>query len=278
MQILRYKQDRWAIALVLALVSAQLATFFYVDNLYVVTAITLLLLIAQGSASAVNHNHQHLPIFKAHLPNRILEVGLFFNTGIGPWGWVLHHTIGHHMHYLNPEKDTCAWKRKDGSVMGSVEYTVLNTLKIYPEIFKVGKGHPKIFKKFLIGLAVCLGLLATFSALAPLKTLILFGTPIVVQLFLLVYATVDHHRGLDTQNEFAATRNDESRLNNWYAWNLGYHTAHHVKCGIHWSKLPALHEKIKHKIPAELIQERKFLETKPLDFADTHSTPEQKTA
>ncbi len=266
MQILRYKQDRWAIALVLTLVAIQLATFVYIDNLYIVAAIALLLVAPQGSVSAVNHNHQHLPIFKAHLPNRALEIGLFLNTGIGPWGWVLHHTIGHHMHYLDAKKDTCSWKHKDGSVMGPVEYTVINTLKIYPEIFKVGKGHPKIFKKFLLGFAICLTLLATLVALAPLKAVILFIIPIIIQLFLLVYATVDHHRGLDTQDEFAATRNDESPLNNWYAWNLGYHTAHHVKCGLHWSKLPAFHEEVKHKIPSELIQTRKILETHPLDF------------
>lgn len=269
MQILRYKQDRWPIALVSALVLVQLATFLFIDNLWVMLAIAVFLLIPQGSASAVNHNHQHLPIFKAHLPNRILEVALFFNTGIGPWGWVLHHTIGHHMHYLDAEKDTCSWKRRDGSIMGSVEYTVLNTLKIYPQIFKVGQGHPKIFKKFLIGLAVCLAISLVLLIIAPLKAAIVFGIPIVVQMFLLVYATVDHHRGLDTQDEFAATRNDESALNNWYAWNLGYHTAHHVKCGVHWSKLPALHAKIQHKIPSELIQKRKILETKPLDFSST---------
>jgi fatty acid desaturase len=36
--------------------------------------------------------------------------------------------------------------------------------------------------------------------------------------------------------------------------NLGYHTAHHYKQGVHWSKLPALHEKIKDKIPDNLIK------------------------
>ncbi|WP_399323377.1 fatty acid desaturase [Thiomicrorhabdus lithotrophica] len=37
--------------------------------------------------------------------------------------------------------------------------------------------------------------------------------------------------------------------------NLGFHTAHHYKQGgVHRSKLPALHEKIKDKIPKECFK------------------------
>ncbi|HEY7774636.1 MAG TPA: fatty acid desaturase [Marinagarivorans sp.] len=253
--MIRYKQDIPAIFLVLALFAAQLVLFFLIDNLYIVALCALLMTVAQGSATAVNHNQQHLPIFKSGACNRLFEVALFFNTGCGPWAWVLHHTLGHHMNYLGDKEDTCSWRRKDGSTMGAVEYTVINTFKVYSEIFRVGKQHPKILKKFKFWLALCLTLLATFIVLSPVKALIIFIVPMVIQLFLLVYATVDHHRGLDTQNPYEATRNDATKINNWYAWNLGYHTAHHVKCGLHWSKLPAFHEQIRQQIPDGLVRE-----------------------
>ena len=252
--MIRYKQDIPAIFLVLALFAAQLVLFFWVDNFYIIAACALLMVVGQGSATAVNHNHQHLPIFKAGWCNRAFEIPLFFNTGCGPWAWVLHHTLGHHMNYLDGHEDTCSWKRKDGSTMGATEYTVVNTLKIYPEIFRVGKQHPKILKKFTFWLVICSALLAALVIASPLKALIIFVIPMIIQLFLLVYATVDHHRGLDTQNPYEATRNDATKINNWYAWNLGYHTAHHVKCGLHWSKLPAFHEEIQQKIPSELVR------------------------
>jgi beta-carotene hydroxylase len=254
MRFIRYKQDIWAILLVLTLISSQLALFFLVDNIYMILAAVASLIVLQGSAAAVNHNHQHLPIFMSHRLNRLFEVALFFNTGCGPWAWVLHHTIGHHMHYLDSNEDTCSWKRKDGTTMSTAEYTIINTFKVYPEIFRVGKKHPKVFKKFKMGLVVCLAILAALVAASPLKALIIFIVPMIIQLFLLVYATESHHRGLDTQDHLQATRNDTTKLNNWYAWNLGFHTAHHIKCGLHWSKLPSFHNEISDQIPEALVR------------------------
>lgn len=255
MQVIRYKQDIGAIILVLALIITQLSVFFLVDNIYILCAVAALLIVVQGSATAINHNHQHLPIFKIDILNRIFEVGLFFNTGCGPWAWVLHHTLGHHMNYMNQEEDTCSWKRKDGKTMSTVEFTVVNTFKMYPEIFRIGKQHPKILKKFKLGLVICLALLATLILISPINALIIFVIPMIIQLFLLVYATADHHRGLDTDNKYEATRNDATKLNNIYSWNLGYHTAHHIKCGLHWSKLPEFHAEISQNIPSDLIRQ-----------------------
>ncbi|HEV2852180.1 MAG TPA: fatty acid desaturase [Thermoanaerobaculia bacterium] len=35
-------------------------------------------------------------------------------------------------------------------------------------------------------------------------------------------------------------------------FNSGYHTAHHVKPGLHWSRLPEFHRQLRDRIPAEL--------------------------
>ena len=47
---------------------------------------------------------------------------------------------------------------------------------------------------------------------------------------------------------------DSNNMNpvfNLVTGNLGYHTAHHHKQGLHWSELPALHEQIKDNIPPQ---------------------------
>jgi beta-carotene hydroxylase len=35
-------------------------------------------------------------------------------------------------------------------------------------------------------------------------------------------------------------------------FNSGYHTAHHVNPGLHWSRLPEFHHQLRDRIPAEL--------------------------
>ena len=76
----------------------------------------------------------------------------------------------------------------------------------------------------------------------------------ITSLLFTAYVTYEHHSGLDTQNEFEASYNNLDPLFNRLTGNLGYHTAHHHKQGVHWSKLPALHAKIEDKIPEHLYQ------------------------
>ena len=77
----------------------------------------------------------------------------------------------------------------------------------------------------------------------------------IVGLFLTAWATFDHHSNLDTKNEFEGSRNILNPFYNLMTGNLGYHTAHHVKHGLHWSKLPEYHASIEHLIPAHCYLE-----------------------
>ena len=46
-------------------------------------------------------------------------------------------------------------------------------------------------------------------------------------------------------------------MHKWYnivTGNLGYHTAHHMKQGLHWSELPKYHESIMDQIPEHLYR------------------------
>jgi fatty acid desaturase len=81
----------------------------------------------------------------------------------------------------------------------------------------------------------------------------------VVSLLFTAWVTYDHHAGLATDDQFEASYNNTNPIFNLLTGNLGYHTAHHYRQGLHWSKLPELHEKIKDKIPPQLIRDAEFV-------------------
>src|SRR5262249_38972172 len=44
-------------------------------------------------------------------------------------------------------------------------------------------------------------------------------------------------------SEYNHSRNFVGKFVNWWTYNNGYHTIHHVEPGLHWSLLPAEHDK-----------------------------------
>ena len=251
--VLRYKRDLLPVIFTLSISVIQFTLFFFVEPVWVVLAAVLVIFPFQCSAIAVNHNHHHLNTFTGRGLNRVFESLLYFQTGASPYSWTLHHNIGHHKHYLDQAQDTSRWKKKDGRVMRRLEYSVFNSIMIYPEIVRVGRQYPKIFKKFVRMFMINNIVLLALIVLDPLKALIIFILPMLVMLYLLVDATYGHHAGLDTDDPFEASTNKLSKFYNLRTFNLGYHTAHHLKPGVHWTKLPALHVEIEDKIPEALI-------------------------
>lgn len=176
-----------------------------------------------------------------------------FHTGVTTNAWVLHHNLGHHLNYLDQEKDQSGWKRKDGSTKSALEYTLGLALTGYTRGYQVGKLYPKYQRSFIamgvFHLAV-LPLLCWYNWQAALFVFIL---PMLIVYVGTCYATYAHHAGLDTEDHLHASHNVTHRFYNILTGNLGYHTAHHMKQALHWSKLPAYHQSIEASIPPELI-------------------------
>ena len=254
LSIFRHKEDRWPVIIVLMLTALDFFLYFTVSNLSVLSAYYLLMIIPKGIICAWNHHHQHLFTFRQNILNRGLEFAYALHTGVTTHLWRLHHVLGHHLNFLDQEKDESRWKRKDGTKMGMVEYTLNVALTAYTRGFSVGKRYPKQLKPFLIYTVITFVIVSMLVWYKPVEAIMLFVLPMVTSLIFTAYVTYDHHSGLDTENEFEASRNKLSPLYNLLTGNLGYHTAHHHKQGVHWSKLPELHEKIKDKIPEYLYQ------------------------
>ncbi len=248
----KYSADRLPVAIFLAISFLDFCLYFLVDNVLVFAAYWFVMIIPKGKICAWNHHHQHTATFKNKALNRILEFFYALHTGVTTNLWVLHHVLGHHHNFLDQTKDESRWQRADKSVMGVMEYTFTVAATAYPRGYQVGKKHPKLQKEFIFFGVMTFAIVAALVAYKPVAAMFLFVFPMITGLLLTCWATYEHHSGLDTDNEFEASRNNLHWFYNMLTGNLGYHTAHHHKQGLHWSKLPELHESIKGKIPANL--------------------------
>jgi fatty acid desaturase len=254
----KYSEDKLPVAIICAATVLDFALYFTVERTWILIVYWLAMLIPKGIFCAWSHHHQHAPTLRWAPLNRLLEASYALHTGITTHTWVLHHVLGHHVNYLDQQKDESRWQRKDGKAMGLLEYTLRLAASAYPRAFRVGRRYPRLQRTFLIFGALTALLLAALIAYRPLQALLLFVLPMVCSMLFTAWVTYDHHAGLATDDPFAASHNIMNRWFNRLTGNLGYHTAHHHSGGLHWSRLPALHARIAHRIPPHLYRKSTF--------------------
>ena len=251
MRLFRFAEDRLPVAVMSLLFAFDLAVYSLVDSPLWLFSWTLVGILPKAHVCSWNHHHQHVSVFLSPLANRALELMYALQTGISSHAWVLHHSIGHHRNYLDQAKDESRWQRADGSVMSEFEYTLEVGLTAYPRAWAAGRQFPRQRRIFLWMGILTLVVALTLVVVRPLAALAVFILPMVISLFLTAWATHSHHSGKSTDSHFVACNNILHRGYNIVTGNLGYHTAHHYQPGLHWSRLPALHEEIADRIPLE---------------------------
>ena len=250
----KYPEDRIPIVIILTITFIDFYLYFLVESPWIFVTYWIVLIAPKGKICAWNHHHQHTHTFKSKALNRFIEFIYALHSGVTTNLWCLHHVLGHHLNYLDQSIDESRWKRKNGNQMGELEYTLNVAGTAYFRGYQVGKNYPKLQRDFLFFTALTFLIVASLVLYKPVAGIFLFVLPMVCGLLLSSWATYEHHAGLDLNNNFESSNNNLHPFFNLTTGNLGYHTAHHYKQGLHWSKLPALHEQIKDKIPAKLIK------------------------
>lgn len=250
----KHREDRLPIAIIISLSALDFSLYFLVENPYLLGLYFYAMIIPKSQICAWNHHHQHAPTFIQPALNRLLEFFYALHTGVTSNLWTLHHVLGHHQTFLDQTVDPSRWQRRSGKQMGELEYSLLVTATAYYRGYKIGRNHPAQQRVFLIFSALTFLAVAGLVAYKPVAGLLLFVLPMLMGLFITAWATYEHHAGLNTDNQFEASFNNLNRWYNLFTGNLGYHTAHHYNGGLHWSKLPRLHERIADKIPDHLIR------------------------
>lgn len=254
--LLRYKADWWPVSVVYGAFALHVVVYFWASTAQALLALPFLFAISTLVA-AFNHHHQHLNVFRSRWLNRAHDIVLAVQSGVGPYTWVLHHNFGHHLNYLHQPPcatpDESHWTRQDGTRMGRIEYTAHTFLHHQVDVYRIGRKHPAIFRRYLVMKVACYGFMAVGFWLNPLNYLLVFFIPSLLTLAHTCWATYEHHAGCSTSDHLEASVNRENRLFNFLTCNLGLHTAHHMKPGLHWSELPGLHASIRNQIPEQQL-------------------------
>ena len=254
----RKKIDYYPITVILLIFCVDLLVYFFSPFWLVTLLWAASSIYIKGFTCSLNHHHQHYKFFSKKWANRAIEFVMGLQTGIVGEMWVLHHTFGHHQNYLDQTKDESGWQRRDGSVMNVAEYTFDVGTTAYTRALKVGKRFPREQSRLIQNTIFTVAAIALAFWYNWFNALVVFVLPMLILLYATAFDTYKHHAGLDTEDPYLATYNITDPTYNWFTCNLGYHTAHHLQCGKHWSELPQLHEQIKDKIPQELYREPGF--------------------
>jgi fatty acid desaturase len=258
MSLFKHPEDRLPVTLALGLTCLDIVAYGTLTSPWHLFGYWMLFMVPKGILSAWNHHHQHVMTFRSPALNRVLELCYALHTGITTNTWVLHHVLGHHQNFLDQTLDESRWKRADGSRMGMLEYTLSVAGTAYPRAYRVGKQHPRHQRDFLLYGAITALVVVGLVYAKPLAGLFLFVLPMVTSMLYTSWVTYDHHAGLESDNHFEASYNIMNRWFNRLTGNLGYHTAHHYRQGVHWSRLPELHARIAPQIPAHLYRKSSF--------------------
>jgi beta-carotene hydroxylase len=247
---LKYQSDTYPLLVILSVALIQFSTFFVCKNLTVCSAITLILLLPQLMLSTMVHNHAHVSIFRGELPNWIVNILFFLETGMRVVQFKIQHNFGHHCFYLDPdrEKDPASLSKADGSTMSRWEFMIRDIFVYMPDTIRIGKSYPHLLNRCYLELGICVTTLAILLLLHPLKTFIVFLIPILLIRRFFILLVYEDHVHLSIDNVYGASHTKKNSLVNIIFFNNGYHLAHHLKPATHWSKLPQVHQQIESQI------------------------------
>jgi len=137
--------------------------------------------------------------------------------------------------------------------MGRLEYSFHLFFHHQVDVFRVGVAHPRMLRAYMLMKVPLYGLMAAGLYWNATNFCLSFIVPGMLTLLHTCWATYEHHAGNHPTSHFDASVNRVHRLFNVLSWNLGYHTAHHLRPGVHWSLLPELHAEIRERIPEHQI-------------------------
>ena len=257
--MLKYNADLRSILFMIITTALLVVLWQYGSDLswgYFVPIYILQLLMAV-SVSVMTHNHKHTPMWKSKFMNIMTDNWLTMFYGFPVFSWEPTHMTNHHTH-INTAEDytrTYRYSEKNNLVTLITYPSVSGSFQMRPVIdfftsrWKVNK------RKFFLNVLQLLFLVAFVATALILdwrKAIVYVIIPQQLSLYSVLIFNYIQHVHADEETKYNNSRNMTGWFLNFILINNGYHTAHHISPGLHWSKLKEKHENLSDKIHPSL--------------------------
>ena len=217
-----------------------------------------------GDTNYILHLHIHRPFSKNRAFNTILDLSMGAVSGMTSSNWRIQHLYGHHRGFDLPYRAARKWELEQYSPLRAISFSACSIWQTFyaPFVESFRKGilkntkNPISYRWAFSEQALSVALVACLFYLRPGITLGYLLPWYVVTYFISRYVDYLNHYGCDEAggNAFDHSNNSLAGRFNRAKHNFGFHTAHHIRPGAHWTELPAIHRQIADKIPERCLK------------------------
>ena len=245
--MLRYKADIRTLLFI--------ATFFGLvavqwvlrpTELYVAIPLLVLTCFFSFFGAVITHNTIHAPMFESRLLNRVTQVILTMTYGHPVSSFVPGHNLSHHKHtqtrkdVMRTSKVRFKWNLLNGMFfMFAMAPAIMRADTAYMRAMR--KAKPAWFRQMVLEMVVLYGAMAVLIVLDWKAFLLYVFIPYRYAGWGIITMNLLQHDGCDENSKYNHSRNFVGKFVNWFTFNNGFHTIHHMKASLHWSLLPAAH-------------------------------------
>lgn len=222
-------------------------------------------------SGVLTHNHTHVPVFTRRRMNDAYSAWLSIFYGCPVAMWIPTHLENHHRYLEGPE-DVTRTSRKSlkHDLYQALVYSAACAnwqrplISSYVRRAYARRGrHWAALRNQSLALAgahaAMLALALWLQGAAGLLTYALwFGLPALLAPTFMFFTNYIQHVHCDPTSADQHSRNFVSRTANWFVFDNGYHTVHHDRPSVHWSRYAELHRERAATIHPSLNQHSVF--------------------
>ena len=197
-------------------------------------------------ACVIKHNHIHYRTFSSRPWNRMFDYLLGFCTGQPTTAIIPVHNERHHAQ--NHSDQDCVrstsvnFRMNWLNLLAFPVVAVRNVYRVKTADFQRWRNDkPAMYRRLLHERLAVVGFIAVLLVLDWRATLLYCAVPWLCGQWGIVAINLLQHQDCDHHSDFDHSRNVTGRFINWLFLNNGFHTAHHLRPALHWSRLPEFH-------------------------------------